>query len=71
MSRPARQRYRANFDLAVARLGNRFGWRRPGGGFFLWLEVGDGEAAARGLWREGRDPGAARRLHGAARRGGR
>ena len=24
----------------------------PGGGFFLWLEVGDGEAAALKLWRE-------------------
>jgi aspartate/methionine/tyrosine aminotransferase len=42
--------YRANFDLAEARLGNRFGWRRPAGGFFVWLEVGDGEAAARTLW---------------------
>jgi N-succinyldiaminopimelate aminotransferase len=45
-----RERYRANFDLAEAKLGNRFGWRRPDGGFFLWLEVGDGEAAARQLW---------------------
>ena len=25
---------------------------RPDGGFFLWLEVGDGEAAARRLWAE-------------------
>ena len=35
------------------RLGNRFGFYRPAGGFFLWLDVGDGEAAARRLWREG------------------
>jgi len=45
-----RARYRANFDLAEARLAGRFGWQRPAGGFFLWLEVGDGEAAARMLW---------------------
>ena len=35
------------------RLGNRFGFYRPAGGFFLWLDVGDGEAACRRLWREG------------------
>ena len=34
-------------------LGNRFGFYRPAGGFFLWLDVGDGEAACRRLWREG------------------
>jgi aspartate/methionine/tyrosine aminotransferase len=33
-------------------LGNRFGFYRPAGGFFLWLDVGDGEAAARKLWTE-------------------
>ena len=43
--------YRANFDVAVRVLGNRFGCRRPDGGFFLWLDVEDGEAAARELWR--------------------
>ena len=37
--------YRAKFDLAQRRLGNRFGFYRPAGGFFLWLDVGDGEAA--------------------------
>jgi aspartate/methionine/tyrosine aminotransferase len=31
-------------------LGNRV--KRPGGGFFLWLDVGDGEETALGLWRE-------------------
>jgi len=44
--------YRAKFDAAEAALGGRFGFRRPEGGFFLWLDVGDGEAAARRLWAE-------------------
>jgi aspartate/methionine/tyrosine aminotransferase len=44
--------YRGLFDIAERRLGNRFGWHRPDGGFFLWLDVGDGEAAARRLWQE-------------------
>ncbi|CAK0763187.1 Aspartate aminotransferase [uncultured Gammaproteobacteria bacterium] len=47
-----RTRYRAKFDAAEAVLGGRFGFGRPAGGFFLWLEVGDGEAAARKLWAE-------------------
>jgi aspartate/methionine/tyrosine aminotransferase len=47
-----RQRYRANFDAAEAILGNRLGFSRPAGGFFLWLDVGDGEQAARRLWQE-------------------
>jgi N-succinyldiaminopimelate aminotransferase len=42
--------YRAKFDLAERVLGNRFGFFRPEGGFFLWLEVGDGEECARDLW---------------------
>jgi aspartate/methionine/tyrosine aminotransferase len=42
--------YRRKIDLAERRLGNRFGFYRPAGGFFLWLEVGDGEAACRRLW---------------------
>lgn len=49
----SRSLYRAKFDLAQRRLGNRFGFYRPAGGFFLWLDVGDSEAAARRLWREG------------------
>ena len=48
-----RARYRAKFDTAQRRLGNRFGFYRPAGGFFLWLDVGDGEAACRRLWCEG------------------
>lgn len=47
-----RARYREKFDAAEAALGGRFGYRRPDGGMFLWLETGDGEEAARALWRE-------------------
>ena len=47
-----RARYRAKFDAAAAALAGRFGFYRPDGGFFLWLEVGDGEAACRRLWAE-------------------
>jgi aspartate/methionine/tyrosine aminotransferase len=42
--------YRANFDAAERILGQRFGPPRPAGGFFLWLDVGDGEEAAKALW---------------------
>ncbi len=45
--------YRAKLDAAERILGGRFGFTRPAGGFFLWLDVGDGEAAAVKLWREG------------------
>jgi N-succinyldiaminopimelate aminotransferase len=44
--------YRAKFDIAQSILGNRFGFYRPAGGFYLWLDVGDGETAALKLWRE-------------------
>ena len=44
--------YRRKFDIAEERLAGRFGFYRPAGGFFLWLDVGDGEAAAKRLWRE-------------------
>ena len=44
--------YRANFDAADRILGNRYGDYRPDGGFFLWLDVGDGVAATRKLWTE-------------------
>lgn len=42
--------YAANVDVAARVIGERFGFYRPPGGFFLWLDVGDGEAAARTLW---------------------
>ncbi len=44
--------YGRNVDAAERILGNRFGFYRPAGGMFLWLEVGDGEAAARRAWAE-------------------
>lgn len=47
-----RAAYRAKFDLAEKSLHGRFGFRRPAGGFFLWLDVGDGERAAQRLWTE-------------------
>lgn len=50
-----RRRYRAKIDLAADRLKGRFGFFRPPGGFFLWLEMTEtgltGEEAALELWR--------------------
>src|SRR5690606_10463510 len=47
-----RRLYRAKFDLADRILGERYRYRRPDGGFFLWLDIeGDDETAARELWR--------------------
>jgi aspartate/methionine/tyrosine aminotransferase len=45
-----RSGYTTRVDAALARLGGRFGAFRPDGGFFLWLDVGDGERAARTLY---------------------
>ena len=44
--------YRQKLDLAQRHLGHRPGFHRPEGGFFLWLDVGDGEAATLELWRQ-------------------
>lgn len=44
--------YRAKFDAAERVIGNRYGFRRPDGGFFLWLDVGDGIEATRRLWQQ-------------------
>ncbi len=41
-----RAAYTTKLDRALALLDGRFGAFRPAGGFFLWLDVGDGEAAA-------------------------
>jgi len=46
-----RAQYRAKFDLADRILGDTPSYRRPEGGFFLWLDVGDGEIFTRELWR--------------------
>ena len=47
--------YRGKFDLADQIIGNRYGYKRPPGGFFLWLDVtqqGGSEAVALKLWKE-------------------
>jgi len=49
-----RSLYGKNFDLADTLLGGRYGYRRPAGSFFLWLNMaafGGGEAAATTLWK--------------------
>jgi len=49
-----RQAYRAKFDVCDSVLGTRFGYRRPGGGFFLWLDMsqlGGGVDATVTLWK--------------------
>lgn len=48
----SRALYRRKFDIAERLLAGRAGFYRPDGGFYLWLDVGDGEAAARRLWSE-------------------
>lgn len=47
---PIRAIYNENFLLTEEILGNRFRRFTPTGGFFLWLDVGDGEALCRRLW---------------------
>jgi aspartate/methionine/tyrosine aminotransferase len=48
----SRALYRAKFAIADRLLADFPGYAPPQGGFFLWLPVGDGEAAALRLWRE-------------------
>jgi aspartate/methionine/tyrosine aminotransferase len=51
-----RRLYRLKFDLADQILGDRYGYRRPAGGFCLWLDVsahGGDEAATVKLYRDG------------------
>ena len=50
-----RRLYSRKFDLADQIVGDRYGYRRPAGGFFLWLDVsaqGGDEAVALRLWKE-------------------
>jgi N-succinyldiaminopimelate aminotransferase len=50
-----RRLYREKFDLADQIIGDRYGYRRPAGGFFLWLDVsahGGDEAVSVKLWRD-------------------
>jgi len=51
-----RELYVAKFDMADQIIGDRYGYKRPDGGFFLWLDVsakGSDEAVAVKLWRDG------------------
>ena len=44
--------YARKYEIATRLLGGRHGFYQPAGGFYLWLDVGDGEAATRALWSE-------------------
>jgi N-succinyldiaminopimelate aminotransferase len=49
-----RQAYRVKYDICDEVLGRRFGYRRPAGGFFLWLDMaqlGGGIEATVTLWK--------------------
>lgn len=48
----SRTLYRQKIDIAQDIIGNHFSFYRPQGGFFLWLDVGDGEQAALKLWNQ-------------------
>lgn len=50
-ARDNRDRYRLKIDVAEAALAGKAAFYRPPGGFFLWLDVGDGVAVATELWR--------------------
>ncbi len=50
-----RRLYAEKFDLADLIIGSRYGYERPAGGFFLWLDVsvqGGSEVVAEQLWRK-------------------
>ena len=50
-----RELYSAKFDLADQIIGGRYGYVRPAGGFFLWLDVsafGGSEIVTKRLWAE-------------------
>jgi aspartate/methionine/tyrosine aminotransferase len=50
-----RKLYSEKFDLADQIVGSRYGYERPAGGFFLWLDVskqGGSETATKKLWAE-------------------
>jgi aspartate/methionine/tyrosine aminotransferase len=53
--RENRKLYSEKFDLADQIIGDRYGYKRPAGGFFLWLDVsqfGGGEMVTKRLWKE-------------------
>src|SRR5262249_34972975 len=50
-----RKLYSEKFDLADQIVGRRYGYQRPAGGFFLWLDVskqGGSETVTKKLWAE-------------------
>jgi aspartate/methionine/tyrosine aminotransferase len=47
-----RDHYTTLFELAERILGNHTNFYKPPGGFYLWLDVGDGEEVTQRLWRE-------------------
>src|SRR5690606_4600428 len=50
-----RRLYKQKFDLADQIIGDRYGYKRPAGGFFLWLDVsahGGSETVTKRLWSE-------------------
>lgn len=50
-----RKLYTTKFDLADQIIGDRYGYERPAGGFFLWLDVskhGGSEVVTKRLWKE-------------------
>ena len=47
-----RAHYRRIYAMSERVLKGRFGYYRPDGGFYLWLDVGNGEEAAKRLWTE-------------------
>jgi N-succinyldiaminopimelate aminotransferase len=50
-----RKLYSEKFDVADQIIGSRYGYERPAGGFFLWLDVskqGGSEIATKRLWAE-------------------
>lgn len=48
----SRALYQQKFAIAERTFAGKCGFYRPAGGFYLWLDVGDGEAATRRLWAE-------------------
>jgi N-succinyldiaminopimelate aminotransferase len=53
--RENRELYSAKFDLADQIIGDRYDYKRPAGGFFLWLDIakyGGSEIVTKRLWQE-------------------
>ena len=48
----ARTLYQRKYDFADRLFAGRYDYYRPDGGFYLWLNVGDGAAVTRALWQE-------------------